>query len=102
MIIEISKIGSDKYTYINLKAPVNKTLWFGGEAATDVDNFGYAHGAYSGGSAQADQLLACIKDGSKCLVYKPREQPKKCSSSVKSKGVFPFILTIVLLSSVFV
>ena len=78
-------IGSDKYSYINLKAPVKKTLWFGGEAATDVDNFGYAHGAYSASIAQADQLLACIKDGTKCTVYKARQPPKTCSSSVKQQ-----------------
>ena len=63
-------IGSHKYTYINLKTPVNNTLWFGGEAATDEDSYGYAHGAYSGGVSQANLLMACMKDSSKCPVYK--------------------------------
>ena len=95
-------IGSDKYSFINLKAPVNKTLWFGGEAATDEDSYGFAHEAYSGGVAQADQLLACIKDGSKCPVYKQRQQPKTCSSSVKSESFLPFIVTGLLFCFLFV
>jgi len=77
-------IGSDKYSYINLRAPVNKTLWFGGEAATDVNNFGYAHAAYTFGGKQADELLSCIKDSSKCPVYKPRGQSNTTGSSTKS------------------
>ena len=96
-------IGSDKYSYINLKAPVNKTLWFGGEAATDVDNFGYAHGAYSSGAKQADELLTCMKDSSKCPVYKPREQPSTNTGSSPAlhrpsllQGLFLLILVCLL------
>ena len=91
-------IGSDKYSYINLKAPVNKTLWFGGEAATDVDNFGYAHAAYTSGNKQAEELLACMKEASKCPVYKPRDQGSTVSSSIMKKPslLFGVLLVIVL------
>ncbi len=73
-------IGVDDKTYQDLKAPVNKTLWFGGEAATDSDHFGYAHAAYGFANKQAVQFMACLKDSSKCPVYKARTAattPKK-------------------------
>lgn len=68
-------VGVDEHTYLHLKAPVNKTLWFGGEAATDSEDYGYAHGAFRGGTHQATQLVKCIKDASVCPKYKPRPPP---------------------------
>lgn len=90
-------VGSDKYSFMHLKAPVNKSLWFGGEGATDSDNFGYAHGAYASAAAQADQLMACMTNALKCPVYMPRKSPKKCSSSVRNK----FSLALICLSLLF-
>ena len=90
-------IGSDKYSYINLKAPVNKILWFGGEAATDVNNYGYTQGAYTGGRKQAEELLACMKDASKCPVNKPREQASTVSSSIQHMPPLLFSVFLVIL-----
>ncbi len=79
-------VGVDDYAFEHLKAPVNKTLWFGGEAATDSDDFGFAHGAYRGGKKQAVQLVSCMKDSKKCPVYKPRPLPATPAPTKKPVG----------------
>ena len=65
-------IGADSYAYIHLKTPVGKTLWFGGEAATDVEDYGYAQGAFKSGIDRAKVFLKCLKQND-CPKYKPRK-----------------------------
>ena len=78
-----------------MRAPVNKTVWFGGEAATDVEKFGFTDGPYTYGGKQADELLLCMKDSSKCPVYKSRGQSSKAGSS--TRNMLPLMLMLFLL-----
>eukprot|EP00794_Sanderia_malayensis_P007304 gene7304-8120_t len=89
-------VGTDEYTFKYLKAPVNKRLWFGGEAATDSDNYGYAHGAFQGAIKQGLQMVKCLKDSTTCPVFKPRPPPSKLGAALAHRLgnallVLPFI-----------
>ena len=81
-------IGTDATTYLHLRAPVNKTLWFGGEAATSSDVFGYAHGAYAFGIGDADKLVKCMGNSASCPVYKPRTVPTPARPPKSESGTF--------------
>ncbi|KAH9968000.1 amine oxidase [Russula dissimulans] len=48
--------------HTNLRATVQQTLWFGGEA-TSFKYFGYLHGAYYEGQNMAEEIARCIEDG---------------------------------------
>ncbi|KAI0003380.1 amine oxidase [Russula compacta] len=48
--------------HTNLRATVERRLWFGGEA-TSLKYFGYLHGAYYEGQKMAEEIARCIEDG---------------------------------------
>ena len=76
-------VGADSHAYIHLKTPVGKTLWFGGEAATNAKDFGYVHGAYKSGVERANTFLKCLKKND-CPKYKPRPRKAKPCPKIDS------------------
>ena len=65
--------------------PVNKRLWFTGEY-TDVENYGYVHGAYQMGQKVAKSVKECMNDQNKC--------PKDLPGSFENIGSYfsPFLV----------
>ncbi|KAI0303520.1 amine oxidase [Multifurca ochricompacta] len=49
-----------KSHHTNLRATVDRRLWFGGEA-TSLKYFGYLHGAYYEGQKMAEEIAHCIE-----------------------------------------
>ncbi|KAI9511355.1 amine oxidase [Russula earlei] len=48
--------------HTNLRATVERRLWFGGEA-TSFKYYGYLHGAYYEGQKMAEEIAHCVEDG---------------------------------------
>lgn len=92
-------VGTDAITYQHLRAPVNKTLWFGGEAATSSDVFGYAHGAYKFAIGDADKLVQCMGNSASCPIYKPRTIPTAAPPPKSGSSMFFASLLLTLFAS---
>ena len=78
--------------------PVNKRLWFTGEY-TDVENYGYVHGAYQMGQKVAKSVKECMDNQNKC----PKDLPgssKNIGSNFPPSLVVQFNMVSVLIKFV--
>lgn len=75
--------------------PVNKRLWFTGEY-TDVENYGYVHGAYQMGQKVAKSVKECMNDQNKCPKDLP-EPSKNSGSKFSPSLVVQFNIVLILI-----